>query len=161
VTQVKGTLMRGVALAAVVGLFPLVLQTALFAIWPTGAEHQTLTRLEYVVVVPATPGRIVGGSVIGALDGFGLVQHVDWSYDAHQWEHPPGNDGHAVGWRLARRIESIACWLGNMVIFGTLWFMLRSGPKRSWRRRVAVGVIAVWLIVMVPAAIFGSMWMVL
>jgi len=153
--------MRGVATAAVVGLFPLVLHATLFAIWPTGAEHPTLTRLEYVVMVPATPGRLVGSSVIGALDGLGLVQHVDWSYAAHQWEHPPSNDGHMVGWRLAQRIESVTSWLGNMAIFGTLWFMVRSGTEGAWRGRIAVAAITVWLIVMVPLAIFGSMWMVL
>jgi len=161
VTQDKVTLMRGVALAAVVGLCPLALHTALFAIWPTGSEHPPLTRLAYVVEVPATPGRIVGHSVIGALDGFGLVQHVDWSYDAHQWEHPPGYDGHAVGWKLAGHIESSARWLANMVIYGALWFMIRSRGKGSRRQRIAIAAISIWLIVMVPLAIFGSMWMVL
>jgi hypothetical protein len=157
----KRTLIVQVALAAAVGLAPLGLHTVMFKLWPTGAEHPALTRLEYVVEVPATPGRMVGRSAVGALDGYGLVQHVDWSYDATRWHHPPENDGHAVGWRLADRIEGVAGALGNMAIYGALWYMLQSKGRSSRRRRVAVVAISVWLVLIVPLAIFGSMWMVL
>jgi len=41
---------------------------------------------------------------------------------------------------------------------GSLWFMLRSKGKRSRRHRFAVVAITMWLILMVPLAIFASTW---
>ena len=143
-------------------VWPLIILT-LLALMPSGVEEAALlvngrephglTRASYVYCTVASPGAFVGSLVVGSLDGYGLVQHG--------WKDTAGNDGHPISWRMGFWIRHAASAMGNVAIYLLLWFLLRSGVEHSGRRRIAKVAITVWLVVIVPLAILGSMWMVL
>src|SRR6266496_2357884 len=46
--------------------------------------------------------------------------------------------------------------VGNMLVFGGIWYMLRSGARGSRRRRITAGVLIVWSIVALFLAVVGN-----
>src|SRR5258708_4381236 len=44
--------------------------------------------------------------------------------------------------------------IANMAVYAGAWYCLRSGPATT-RRRLMVAALVVWLLVMIPIAVFG------
>jgi hypothetical protein len=149
VPQPRGQAVGALIILTLLALVPSGLQMA--DLLANGHRPDGLVRASYVYCTVAAPGAFVGSLTVGALDGYGLVQHG--------WTDTVGNDGHPISWRTADWIERAASAVGNVAIYWLLWFLLRSGVENPRRRRVAKAAITVWLVVAVPAAILGAMWM--
>jgi hypothetical protein len=111
------------------------------------SEPRPLARASYALRVITGPGALIGGLTVSTLDAYGLADL--------NWRHETPANGRRIGWRLAQKIEDWVANGSNMALFGALWLLWRSGGRRRVTARI---VTLVWLVPMVPLAVFGSLW---
>lgn len=134
-------------LAAILGLVPLLFDWSNGYFAAVEPSPKPLARVSFALNRISFPGSFVGDLAVSSLGAYGVAD-LDW-----QHEHP--SRGRRMGWRTASSIGDWTSIASNAALYAGAWFMWRSGGRR---RRVALVLFALWLIVMVPLSVFASAW---
>jgi hypothetical protein len=125
-------LIAEVSIAFLLGLFPLAVHTLL----ATFQYPSLVIRTGFALAFIANPGVFLGGLVGAVIDVAGLT----------------------TDWHWLSRVQNTVGVVANMMTFAVVWFALRACPRASLWRRGVVMTIAVWLVFMIPVAIYASLW---